>query len=189
MVPTSEGGSREKSWGPGSVCRQRDSGAGGCSQSQLLWPGQGSPSQAQALHFPTPSLGWESLGSSQDKSCWCNVVSGGPAKPSCQHLERSLILESDPSNLQPVSCLDPFYSKTSVSPAHPSFPPPPRAALRRRWVLRFTRPMASTLGLPEIPRCTLLQASQPPPASCGYGLMPSTKAGQTTALCCVTTCI
>lgn len=65
------------------------------------------------------SLGWETLRSSQDKSYWCNVVSGGPAKPSCQHLERSLILESDHSDLQACELLGPILLKDLCLPSTP----------------------------------------------------------------------
>lgn len=114
------------------------------------------------IAFQPLSLGWETLRSSQDKSYWCNVVSGGPAKPRCQHLERSLTLGSDHSDLQACELLGPILLK-DLSPQHTqSFPPPPTAAQRHKWVLRFMRPMASTLGLPETPSWTLLQASQLP---------------------------
>lgn len=160
-----EGWSREKSWGPGSVCGQRDSVGEDAVNPNFSGLAKALLPRHKPIASQPLSLGWESLGSSQEKSSWCNVVSGGPAKPSCQHLERSLILESDHSNLQACELLGPILLK-DLSPQHThSFPPPPGAAQRHKWVLRFTRPVASTLGLPEIPSWTLLQASQPPHTS------------------------
>lgn len=45
-------------------------------------------------------LVWETFGSSQDRSYWPNMVRGSPAKPRPQHLQHSLIPQTDHSNTQ-----------------------------------------------------------------------------------------
>lgn len=100
------------------------------------------------------SLGWEALGSSQDRSYWHNMVSGGSAKPDSQHLEHSLILPSDHSNMQACELLGPIPPKDFYLASSPLFPPSIMysCAERHKWDLRFRRLVASILGLPGTSR-------------------------------------
>lgn len=69
------------------------------------------------------SLGWETLGSSQNRIYWCSVVSGGPAKPSSQHLEHPLILQTDRSNPQACESVGSIPLKDLSPATDPQFPP------------------------------------------------------------------
>lgn len=127
----------------------------GCSQMDFPGPGptppaaclSGCPSQAPIHCIPTP-LSW--LGHSQRQprqELLCTVVSWGPASPALRiwltaHMQHCELLRPSPSRTpvpaQTHSLLPLLYVEW-------------RAAQRHKWVLRFRRLVAATLGLPEGP--------------------------------------
>lgn len=110
---------RRRIGSPGGACGQWDPCRDASSQSWLHWPWPSSPEMTslptlKSISSHSFSLGWETLGSIQDRSYWYNMVSRCPAKPSSQLLEQT--------HHRPVSCLDSFLSRTSVPPqTHSSF--------------------------------------------------------------------
>lgn len=133
---------RRRIGSPGGPCGQWDPCRDASSQSWLHWPWPSSPEMTslptlKSISSHSFSLGWETLGSIQDRSYWYNMVSRCPAKPSSQHLEQT--------DHRPVSCLDSFLSRTSIAPqTHSSFLLRVEwsAAQRCKCFLRFKRLVA-----------------------------------------------
>lgn len=165
VVPSSNGILLGEEWVSGSVCVQWDRGRGGCSPNftgpgptplKCSQPVKALLSRLKSIASQSMPLGWETLRSSPNKSYWHNMVNS-------QHLEHSLTLQSDHSNMQSCEFLGPIPLKDLYLPSRPpSFLPLSCiAVLSHKRVLRFRRLVASTLNLPDTRSQTLLQALQP----------------------------